>query len=91
MKNPNADIDRTIASALDYVPAERVRNWCAHLQTRQVAISFLGQQVGLPIGPKEIAWFSREGEFCAAVPTVKTCTSSPPDCETSMTWRSMTS
>src|SRR5690606_21617815 len=47
--------DRAIASALDDVPPERVSNWCAHIRTRQVGVSFLGEQVGLPIGPKEIA------------------------------------
>lgn len=65
MKNPNADIDRAIASVIDDVPPERVSNWCAHIQTRQVGVSFLGQQVGLPIGPKEIACTKTGGSIQA--------------------------
>lgn len=48
------DVGEVIQSVLDDVLPDRVHTWCRHIRAHQVAVSFVGQMTGLPIGPKSV-------------------------------------
>jgi len=54
-RNQRQEVDDAIRSAVDDVSIDRITNWCKHIRARQVLVSFLGQAMNLPIGPKEIS------------------------------------
>ncbi len=56
-------MDQAIRTAMEDISIDRVSNWCEHIRARQVSVSFLGQAMGLPIGPKEVSCSEVGGSY----------------------------
>lgn len=55
--------DDAIRSATEDISVDRVTNWCENIRARQVSVSLLGQEMGLPIGPKEVSCSEVGGSY----------------------------